>query len=506
MLEVVVNLTKSFVFQPFIIMSKTAESPGTRPNKNSQASVQNWMKSVEFAPAVYVEAESVEQVQSIVRNVEKYPSPVRPAGNVLSPSNVHLNDKGTTIVLRKMNKIHGLVKIPVSDGHDLTCVDCDAGCTLRKVQIYAHQHGLELPFSAEIGLSTIGGTAFATTKDSAIGKSPVESMGIGDVGSMLYKISIVEQDGELRDYVVMDHESGVFDPYFQRLLDSYGTRGIAVRALVTTRPKTPLTTTLHIAPLLRREDHQTVAENILKLRARAARLDGNVFAIIGWHSKICILEERIPADKQYRFAPLSFILAPFLVWLKKFLFQRCIVPAWFHILRLISGTFLLRFHQSSRSPGNHYTMDVPKDARKLTFSYYAFDEKDLTRVVKSGLDFTADYEQKNRFAPAGFAIYFVSHSGKRLAGPYANRTAEREVSFSFDPIHHSPNDEEWLAFCQAFNQFAKDHGGRPSLNQTLGLEKDASYGGTAVHGEPCSRFTSVWLQQFYNHREDDEPV
>jgi hypothetical protein len=46
------------------------------------------------------------------------------------------------------------------------------------------------------------------------------------------------------------------------------------------------------------------------------------------------------------------------------------------------------------------------------------------------------------------------------------------------------------------------HGGRPSLNQTLQLEKDVSYGGTAV------RFTSVRLQHFYDHRENehDEPV
>jgi len=46
-------------------------------------------------------------------------------------------------------------------GEIVPCMDVECGVTLRDAQIYAHKNSLELPFSGEIGMATIGGTAFA---------------------------------------------------------------------------------------------------------------------------------------------------------------------------------------------------------------------------------------------------------------------------------------------------------------------------------------------------------
>ncbi len=474
--------------------------------------VTNWMQNAASTPAVLVsEVTTSEQVQAIVADTTGYPSPLRPVGNVASPSNVCSNDGGTTLVMRGMKAIHGLIQVTVppvpdtdqSESSTITCIDCEPGCTLRELQRYAHSQGLELPFSAEIGLATIGGTAFATTKDSAIGTSPIPSMGIGDVASMVYKVWVVEDDGQVRSYSFIDEETGEVDPHFQGLLDSYGARGVAVRLWIVARPKTPLTTTLRLWPL-KSTGHAELADRLAALQAGAAELNGNVFCAVGWKSKLVLTEERIPVANQRRLAPLIGFGRPY-ARLKKFLIQGGGgVPSLFHAGRLLSGTGKLTFRESSRPAGNHYAENLSADKKKLTFSYYSFDRQRLPEVVTAALDFTANYEATNGFAPTGFAVYFVTNSGRRLAGPYSSGEGEntREGSFSFDPIHNRPLEPEWEAFCVAFNEFAKAQGGRPSLNQTLGLEQDVSYGGTAVTGEPSPRFTSAWLQQFYDRRPE----
>ena len=76
-----------------------------RKQSSQSTIIQNWMKTVEYSPAVVVNVTSVQEVQQIVRNEIEYPSPVRAAGNILSPSAVHSNTTGTTVVLRLMKTI-----------------------------------------------------------------------------------------------------------------------------------------------------------------------------------------------------------------------------------------------------------------------------------------------------------------------------------------------------------------------------------------------------------------
>ena len=46
-----------------------------------------------------------------------------------------------------MNKIYGLKKADFQGNAEstVTCIDCEPEVTLRELQKYAHQHGLELP-------------------------------------------------------------------------------------------------------------------------------------------------------------------------------------------------------------------------------------------------------------------------------------------------------------------------------------------------------------------------
>lgn len=254
---------------------------------SSATPLQNWMKTTTTIPNQLVEVDSIEQIQAIVKDAEKYPSPIRPAGSILSPTDIHLNDGGTTLLMSKMNKIHGIITHSYSrmssDGtlkrEEVVCLETDPCVTLRDVQLYAHKHGYELPFSAEIGMATVGGKIFETTKDSAIGKSPIEGSGMGDVCSCAFSFTVVDDLGDLCVYN-MFNDDGQFDENFQSMLDSHGTRGIAVKAALTIRKKTPVTIDFYIRD--RADDDSAEIANFIHTKWKNANsMEGNVFAVIG---------------------------------------------------------------------------------------------------------------------------------------------------------------------------------------------------------------------------------
>ena len=67
--------------------------------------VTNWFGDMSSQPAVVVEAESTEDVVSILRDSNRYPSPVRAIGSFHSTAACGVADGGTLIRMSKMNRI-----------------------------------------------------------------------------------------------------------------------------------------------------------------------------------------------------------------------------------------------------------------------------------------------------------------------------------------------------------------------------------------------------------------
>ena len=401
--------------------------------------------------------------------------------------------------MTSLNYIHGLVEVDLGCHGKVMCVDCDCGATLREVEKYAMQRGWELPFSAEIGLSTVGGTVFTTTKDSCIGESPLPGMGLGDVSSCLFRVTIVDEKGELCNYQFMD-EAGNHCDKFQSLLDSQGTRGIAVRTLLAVRPKTPVTTTIHIIPFEKTEESaEIVAGKLHRIYRDAETRGGNIMAIVSCQNQYVYVEERIPTDKKQQLAPLSWLVAWILLNIKEFIYQRCIIPWFFRMLIFLSGSSLLRFKSSIRPVGYKYRTDVPIQRARLTFTFLNFPFSSFRDDIKEALQFTWNYQNKNGFSPNGFALYICTCSGKRLAGPFSHN---EKHTFSFDPVHNDPLDSAWEKYVQAYSDWSMLRGALPSLNQTLGIERNPEWGSTAVHGTPSPRLTTQWLQAFFDAKHN----
>jgi len=464
--------------------------------QNSNVKVINWMRTVPVNASVYVEPSSVSEIQMIIRNEDMFPSPVRPAGRILSPSCISSNEGGTTISTANLTNIYGVKRvIPGRDLTAISCIDCEPGVTLRELQIYANKNGLEIPFSAEIGSATVGGTCFAVTKDSSIGEHPLKGMGLGDMASMLWSVNVVEDDGEVHEYCIFDG-NGSYDCHFQNLLDSYGVTCIAVRMMIVARPKTPLTTIIDISHFQwRNEDvcnkkFDQIYQDWLKISSK----HGNVLLSISLNSNMILLEHRLVGKTL--FAPFSTVLAKYYTWKKKRVLQRGgDYPFILKILsnKLLKNSVFTRFHQQSRSPGNHYDMDIPRDTPKLSFTNVAFPIEKFQEVMTGMLGFTREYEATYNYKPKMVATYIVKLSGIRAAGPYSIKSSH---VFFFDPTTDNPKDARFMRYVKAFNVHVKLLGGKPSLNQTLCLETDPTFGATALSIQPSSRFETEWLKRF----------
>lgn len=467
--------------------------------------VANWEKTSYTRPAAFLAPTTIEEVQAAVRDTEAFPTPLRAVGLALSPSGVHQNNGGSIIQMSTLNKILGLVtfKNCGPDYPEVQCLKCQAGVTFADVNEYLNkEHGREMAFSAEIGLSTVGGTAFATTKDSSIG--PVcPSGGLGDFQSCIMGIDLVGPDGDLQEWRLFDAD-GKMNMEFQTLLGSQGTRGLAVVVYVATRKCIPVTIQVSFLKFLMNGEYNAeVAKSLVAVYEKNHKIQGNVFAVIGLKSGYCSVEERIPTEHA-GMAPLSCLVKPFYVPMKKHSIQTCSAPTWFNLARKVgmNGSFMLRYNSESKRRGYRYPIDLPTNVKRLTFSYYSFDYAEFNTVIEKGLTFLQQYQKEHGFAPNGMAVYWVTRSGLRDAGPYAGKGAG--TSFSFDPVYDTPEDPKWAPFIQAFTRWAAENGGRPSLNQTPEIEKEPEFASLCVSGTPHPRFTSVWLQRIFDAKQPKE--
>ena len=131
---------------------RSTEFPTNHAKRNDIVPFQNWMKTTTTTPSQLVDVSTIGQIQSIVTNTETYPSPIRPTGSILSHTDIHSNDGGTTLLMSQMNKIHGIdtyaYERKAGDGsiktEEVACLKTDPCATLREIQLYAQKHGVSI--------------------------------------------------------------------------------------------------------------------------------------------------------------------------------------------------------------------------------------------------------------------------------------------------------------------------------------------------------------------------
>lgn len=423
----------------------------------------NWGSSIATVPAVYVEPLSYADVQSVVRDVNRFPTPVHPVGSLLSVSSTIVNDGGTMLCTRKLDDILGLEH----DDAGRQVVRVQAGCRLKKLNIWLQAHGVEIPFQAEIGEATVGSVAVGDTKESSL-DAP------GYFSAHVVALTYVDEKSELQ--TLSEHKDGAA---FNEFKCSFGLSGIVVECLVEVRPATLCRSDLSLEVFASPED---LASGLMRMREECDAL----LAIVVLH------QLAISCDKRHKAGPGCATPASSQPACDEFrVAKRLAIQHGFEDVEVPNPKGIV---YSRHDFVNEYWRPSTDEAR-LDFQYYEHDISQISRVVAESYRFTREFEQVTGFAPKGWATYFVNRPGKSQK-PFGLYSGGPGVSFSFDPFCSNPAEPLWHQFAQRYNTLAiHTLGGNGSPIQTRWLKQ----GDVSIPKKLARpRFTTKYYEQFIN--------
>ena len=429
--------------------------------QNEGRSFSNWGLHRSTKPAVYVEPISYADVQAVAADPERFPTPVSPVGSLASVTSTIVNDGGTMLCTRKLDDVIGLER----DGIGRQVVRVQAGCRLKKLNMWLQAHGVEIPFQAEIGEATVGSVAVGDTKESSLD-------GPGYFSAHVVALTYVDEKGELR--TLADYKDGAT---FHEFKCSFGLAGIVVECQVEVRPATLCKSDISIAAFSSPEE---LAAGILRAREKCDAL----LAIVFLHQLASFLDQRhkagpgatTPAASQP--ACEDFRLA-----------KRLAIQHGFEGVEVSQPKGLV---YSRADFVNEYWRPTAEE-RRLDFQYYEHDLSEFTRVIVETYKFTKAFEAAHGYVPNGWATYFVNRLDKAKK-PFGLYSSGPGISFSFDPFCSNPADPRWHRFSQAYNKLAiQTLGGNASPIQTQWLES----GDVKIPIKLARpRFTTAYYQQF----------
>jgi FAD/FMN-containing dehydrogenase len=406
-----------------------------------ETTVTNWFGDLASHPAVVVEAASTDEVVAILRNPDRYPSPVRAIGSFHSTAACGTADGGTMIRMSKMNRI---LKI----GSDTVTVE--AGAIYIDIAKELEKHQLQFYINTEIGNLSAGSAACCGTKDASM---PGE---FGQVGSYVTRLKMVLADGTVE-------EIGEDQPEVLRnVRSSYGNFGIVTEVTFRVRALLPLAVhheTYTIEEFADRLPEILMAgqsvmlylfpfDNLVTIEFRrynpgahgepnrvAWPLRNYLWATAG-PAFAARVEEDVPVkDLRYQ------IVDGFLqLW--RFKLENMIKSD-----NTVAGDQIIRYPSK---PG----------ASKYTFSFWAIPEENYATALPAFYQFCRKY-----YEIAGYRTNML------CVGYRVLKDQQSLLSYSWtgnmitiDPV--STANPGWEQFLPVYNQFCSDHGGVPLLNQT----------------------------------------
>ena len=422
----------------------------------------NWGISRTTKPSVYVEPLSYADVQTVVRDAQRFPTPVSPVGYLLSVTSTIVNDGGTMLCTRKLDEILGLEHDPM--GRHIVRVQ--AGCRLKKLNMWLQARGVEIRFQAEIGEASVGSVAVGDTKESSLD-------GAGYFSADVVALTYVDENGELQ--TLSDHRDG---SAFYEFKCSFGLSGIVVECQIEVRPATLCRSDVSLVPF---ESPEAMAAGLIRMREECDAL----FAIIVLHQLASF------SDQRYKAGPGSATPASTQPACEEFrVAKRLVIQHGFDGVGMPPQPKGIVY--SRHDFVNEYWRPSADELR-LDFQYYEHDIAQINRVIVESYKFTKSFETETGFAPKGWATYFVNRPEKEKK-PFGLYSGGPGVSFSFDPFCSNPTDPRWQRFAHKYNKLAiHTLGGNASPIQTQWLEP----GDVKIPRRLArQRFTTKYYEQF----------
>ncbi|HZF16930.1 MAG TPA: FAD-binding protein [Steroidobacteraceae bacterium] len=407
------------------------------------AFVRNHAGTMIARPRVVVRPKRIEDLQIIVSDAKKFPSPIRVIGANYSQTGCAAADNGTLVDLRALNKV-----LEISD----EWVRVQPGASLADVAARLEERGLQLPVNIELGNLSMGSAAFASTKDSSM---PGES---GQLASYLLAARIVTPQGKS---IVVNGK----DPELLRVVRmSYGLLGIATELVFKVVPLQPV-----------RLDYETFSldEFLAEYPQLTRRHCALKFYPLPFRNRVAVetrsQDDQMPTSRsgiwRMRTSVLTNVLPAFgatmansvrMPGLKYFLIER------------FNNVMRATMDRAARGVvvyPTEWIQQLPKDSVHMRQSYttWAFPETEYPRVLRDYFSFCREYYREHQYRAN---LMHVSH---RLA---QDKSAILSPSFAGPMVTLDPwstRDLGWDDFLIEFNEFCSARGGVPFFNQTRKL-------------------------------------
>jgi FAD/FMN-containing dehydrogenase len=432
--------------------------------------VRNYDGGISASPAQLVSPRSVAEIQAVLRDADRYPSPVRAMGSYHSLTPCASSD-GTIINMSAMKRI-----VRIDEG-ELTFT-AEAGLQFVEASRALRTRKLQFLTNIEIGNMTLGAAACCHTKDGLDGGE------FGQVGSYVTQMKWVTPTGELAEASERDN------PKLLRLMrSSYGLCGVLYE--VTFRIKPLEAIAFHYLP--RRIDDLTEKEV-------DAIIDASSGLICWTIGRTAHFQTRKRIDRVGPFGSL-FAAGRRKLWnhtearVGRFIDQR--IPtrplrnaahhARFAGSKLLLSTLSLVGGATLHNPDKTIDYTRTRPSARYAFTFWAFPRGQWLGALREYLVFTEQYFRKHDFrCNMALGSYFV----RKDASSILSYTHDGDI-FSIDPIHAYTDRPAWDRFLKEFNEFAYTRNGIPLLNQSPFVERRHV---EAAYGARWSEF-SQWARQ-----------
>ena len=421
--------------------------------------VRNYDGSITSTPAQLATPTTVAEIQAILRDSGRYPSPVRAMGSYHSLTPCASSDGGTII------RMSGLKRIIHIDREKMT-ITAEAGLQFVEASRALRRQKLQFLTNIEIGNMTLGAAACCHTKDGLDGAE------FGQVGSYLVEIKWVAPDGTLQQ------ASQTSNPTLLRMMRaSYGLCGVVYE--VTFRIKPLEAIQFSYLPRLIDSLTQQEVDSII------ARSEGLVCWTVG---------RRAHFQMRKRVNGAGLLAGPYAairrrLWnylearVGRFIDRRLprgpirngALSTWFAGNRLLMTVLHLVGGGTINNPDKTIDYSKTPESAKYAFTFWAFPRDQWLDALKAYVQFSEEHFKRTGFRcnmPLG--SYFI----RRDTNSILSYSHDGDI-FSVDPIHAVTDLDAWNNFLKEFNDFAHERNGIPLFNQSPFVERkhvEAAYG------------------------------
>jgi FAD/FMN-containing dehydrogenase len=422
----------------------TATPVATATTEVQTNTVTNWFGNIVSHPAVVVDANSVDDIVSILKDTATYPSPVRAVGSNHSTAPCGVADGGTLIRM-KMNQILSIGPTGLTVQADATHLEMAKALEVQNLQFYVN---------TEIGSLSAGSAACAGTKDASF---PGE---YGQVGSYITGVKMVLPSGDL-----LEVDEATNPDLMQQVRSSYGLFGIICEVTYQVRPLTPM----HV-------HHTTYSlEDFLTALPDLKQLGYSImYYLFPFQDKITVEFRKYNPGATGEPNHAAWALRNYIWGTSGPKFghdteQNVSIPSVrYGIIDAFGAAWRLQLETIVSSdytiPGDQI-IDYPpvSNDSRYTFSLFAFPEEDFPAAITDFFSFCKTYyQQKGYRSNLLYVGYRIAQDQKALLSYSWDGSV-----MTIDPV--STANPGWDDFLVAYNQFCMDRNGRGLLNQTPGL-------------------------------------